>query len=118
MRKIKKITLAISADAAMSPVKPRRPAMIAMIKNVTTHPSILYPPLRVSPVEDRKFLNKFTIRETTNKIKKMIKMTFAISADAAITPENPKIPAMRAMMKNVIAQPSIFLILWFVVRTV
>lgn len=101
---------AISADAAMTPEKPSNPAIRAIIKNVTTHPSIPLPPFRLSAVDDKNLLNKFIKMETTNKIKNMIKMILAISADVVITPVNPNIPAMIAMMRNVRAQANILFI--------
>lgn len=41
IRKIKNITFAISAAAIAIPVNPNTPAMIAIIKNVTTQPNMM-----------------------------------------------------------------------------
>ena len=47
------------------------------------------------------------IKETTNKIMKMIKRIFAISVAADMIPVKPKIPATIATMKKITAHPSI-----------
>jgi len=45
-RKIKKITLAISADAAAMPVKPRTAAIMAIMRNVNTQSNIVMLPVK------------------------------------------------------------------------
>ena len=84
--KIKKVILAISAVAIAMPVKPSTPAIIEIIKNVKTHVNML------STVPD-----KYKMKEATNMIKKMIKMTLAISVATTAIPVNPNTAAMMAI---------------------
>lgn len=114
IKKIKNIIFAISADAVIIPVKPRIPAIRAMIKNITTHPSMPLPPFKLFPLEDLSFLSKETIIDTKNKMRKIIKITLANPTAEVATPVKPNKPAISAMIKNTIVQPNIFNTLLFI----
>jgi hypothetical protein len=52
------------------------------------------------------------IRETTNSTRKMKKRILAMPVAAAAIPENPRTPAIIAMMKKTSAQLNIWLLLF------
>jgi hypothetical protein len=93
--KIRKTTLATTTAAIATPVKPSTPAMMAIAKNINTHVNIA----SVVPATKRS-------NEATNKIKKIIKMTLAISAAAIAMPVKPKMAATIEIRKNVNTQPN------------
>lgn len=96
IKKTKKIILAISAAATAIPVNPNTPAMTDTIKNVKTQNNkAISVPVR------------YMINEAIKRIKKTMKMIFAISAETIAIPVKPNIAATMAIIRKISTHPNI-----------